>query len=293
MKLKQEPYASTMMSSIKTAYKHYYNKEISNSMLYGLSGHAFVTAISRTCGPCASYTWNMDEFTDLCSKNFGVSVLNEEHPVNSKSTQEEKQKASDLIKSYLDDGYLVLLVSYEYQVITGYNDTHFTVTIPWDAPSVTYDIALNTLEGIKDFALFSKMEKSETIPLQEGITNSIQFALNQYEDIKTLDFIVQGINAFDYWLEQMTEKTFNGHGMWWTSNVWAECRLHASNYMRELKEYFKDNDTLEQLSKMYQKSSDLFMELSVKDGIFETKVKKVKELKENEINIKDLLLKLI
>lgn len=290
MEIKQEPFNSTLMSSIKAAYKYYYQEDILDSLLYGLSGIAFTIAISKGIGPCAPYTFNMEGLQQLCVENLGLSIMNHEYPINPKNTTEERKKASDQIKAFLDEGHLVLVNSYEFQLITGYNETHFITTKPWDAPSVTPDIELDTLHGIKDFLLYSKIEKVEGIDRIQGIKNSIGYALKQYDDIKTMDFVTQGINAYNYMLEQISEENYNGHGIWWSCNVWAECRRKAKDFMMDITQVYDNLPILEELAFLYEVSCNYFLKLSNKEeGSLENKKKWITLLEENDYVIKGLL----
>jgi len=282
MKVTQAPYSTTLLSSIKGAYEHYYNKELDPVLLFGLTGHAFVTAISRTIGPCAPYTWNMTRFKDLVEKGLGLSIMDREYPVDKTTTEEDKQKLSNTLKDILDRGNLVFVNSYEFQLITGYNETHFITTKPWESPSVTGDIEINTFNGIKDFVLFSEITQAHKLPLKKAISLSIEMAIEQYTEIETLGFITQGIKAYDYMLEELNEKSAADHGIWWVSTVWAENRSYASKYMQFLKTYY-DNEILDNLSKIYDYSNELFVKLSDKSVKQEDKRVLIESLKANEL----------
>lgn len=287
--IRQEPWSSTLMSSLKATYDNYGGEPMSDAMMFGLTGHAFVTSVSKGIGPCAPYTWDMEDFDQLCQNSLGISLIGREYPINPKSTKEEKKKASDLIKMLLDKGEMVFLISYEFQLIFKYYDGKFYTTKPWDAPSVTPDFDMETLEGIKDFMLFSKIEKTDRKPLKENIVNSLRFALKQFDIKKRTDMIAQGIDAYDYMLEHLTEESAKGHGIWWNSSVWAESRKKASEYMIELKQHLDQDDVLEDMAKHYNISYVLFTKLADKEVPFEKKQNTINSLKQNELLIKGYL----
>lgn len=278
MKIIQEAFNSTLMSSLKAAYEHYYSKKISASDVFGLSGMAFTTAYSKGLGPCAPYTFNMDGLKTLCKDNLGLSIMDEEFSVTSKSTKAEKIEATKNIKTFLDDGFLVLLNTYEVQLITGYNETHFITTNPWDAPSVTPDLKLDTLEGIKDFLLYSKIEKVNINHNDLEHKNVIKYALEQFTNIKTMDFITQGIKAYDFLLDEINSDNANDLGMWWSSSVWSECKYCASKYVEE---HYQDDE----LTNFYKELGAIFDKLSNKEGQLETKIEQIKLAKDLELKI--------
>lgn len=285
VEINQAPFASTLMSSIKAAKDYYHNDQMSDAMLFGLSGHAFEVNITRTLGPCAPYNFDMKQFDQLVKNNIGLSIFDNSSVVTKDTQEEVKINASNKIKEYLDNNNLVLLSSYEFQVISSYDDTLLYTTIPWDAPSVTSALKVDTFEGMLDFFTFSKISKTEKQPLKEGVIQSLEYAIHTYEESYSTPDSAMGAKAYEFWLEQINEENAIGHGNWWTSNVWSESRNMASLYMHEIKPFFTNDALLEELSKQYKTSAELFLKLSNRESNKKVKVELIQELKDNEQNI--------
>jgi len=292
-KLMQKPLASTLMSSVQAAYNHYNDKPLSEAMLYGLSGHAFVIHITNGLGPCAPYTWDMKPFDTLCKENLGLSIFNDETLITKDTTCEPCRKATLMMMKSIDEGNLVLLSSYEYQLITEYTDEVFITTKPWDDNAyVTPDLELNTFEGLIDFCMFYRIEKTEKISLRQGILDSLDYAISLFENPHATLDSAMGIKAYDFWLEKINEENATGHGNWWSSTVWAESRKMASLYMTEIKPYFTCDDIFDEVSEIYKTSSKLFTDIANRETKMDKKIELIKALKENEMLSYDVLNKL-
>ena len=96
--VKQGPHHATLMSCVKAAYEFYHKKEMSNSMLYGLSGHAFIINITNGLGPCAPYVWDMKEFSNQCDKYLGISIFNDKNVILQDTPTDQKQDATKQLK---------------------------------------------------------------------------------------------------------------------------------------------------------------------------------------------------
>jgi len=292
--IKQDEFASTLMSSVKAAYSFYYDDSITDSMLFGLTGHAFVTHITNGLGPCAPYIWDGQPFNELCKANLGLNIFGENEVVTSDSSAEKKMEVTRNIMNHLDSANLVLLSSYEYQLIVDYDDTFFITTKPWkEVESVTQNFELNSFKGMKEFMTCFMISRTNRIDLKEGIKRSLKYAISLYENSKDNTDSGFGIEAYDFWLEKITEENANAHGNWWTSTVWAESRKMASKYMIELKSYFDSDMVLEELSVLYDKSYTLFTKIADRDLDMKDKIELIKLLKRNELAIFELLKKLI
>ncbi len=291
--INQEPHCSTLMSSVKAAYKYYYNEDITDGMLFGLSGHAFAINITIGLGPCAPYTFDMSYLDKLCKSNLGLSLFNDGTVVIADTSDELKKKATEDIKKYLDHGNIILMSSYEFQLIVGYEDNHFIITKPWnDAPSVTHDIEMYTFNGIKDFLNYTVIKKSEQSDFKEGVLKSIEYARSLFKKPKTTPDSAEGLKAYEFWLSKMTEENAVGHGNWWTSNVWSESRKFAVEYFNELRDLFNNSKLIDEITRKYSISSNLLKDISNKEVEMKQKVSLINDLKANELEIEEILGKL-
>ncbi len=291
MTIKQKPFNATLMSSIKAAYEYYYNETISDSLLFGLSGHAFMIHFTNGLGACAPYTWDMKDFSKLVNENLGLDMFTSQEFLNKETETDLLENATLVMKKILDSKKLVFISSLEYQLITDYTSTHFLTTKPWDAPSVTPDLEFNTFKEMLDFLSFFKVEKTKRIPIKEGVRNSIDYAISLFENKNQMLDSGMGIEAYDFFLSKINEDNANGHGLWWSSNVWSESRKMASKYMNDLTPYF-DNKILKELSKKFIDSSNILLSLASKESSKDIKMKLIKELEVNELEICKLLKKL-
>ncbi len=290
--MKQEPFASTLMSSIKTAYEYHYKDKIEDSMLFGLTGHAFLLHITNGLGACAPYTFDRSDFEHLCSTGLGVNVFGESMTTTKDDSEVQKGKVSDFIQDIIDDNELALLSSYEYQVFYDYGEA-FALTHPWDeAMSVTTAISLESLEGMLDFFTVHKIQKTEKNDLEKSIRDSLKFAIKMLEEPNSMVDSGFGIEAYDFWLERINQENGVAFGNKWTSTVWAESRKMASNYMVEIKKYI-NSPLLDELSTLYATSSELLLNIANMTVSVEAKIKLINELKENELKALPLLKKLI
>lgn len=283
--IKQDHLASSLMSSTKAAFQYYYDKELSDSMMFGLTGHAFVTHTTNGLGPCAPYTWDMKPFNELSKKALGLDMFGGFNMVTSDSDDNTKKSASDVMKNILNRN-LVLLCSYEFQLITELKDEMFITTLPWgDAPSETPNMEENTFNGMKEFMSFFEISKTNKTQLDVSVKDSIKYAISLFEDPNPNPDSGFGIHAFDFWLEKVNDDNVQAHGNWWTSSVWAESRKMASLYMQDIKPIYNQDAILSTLSELYTVSSELFSKVSDKEVDKDTKIKLVKQLKENELHI--------
>jgi hypothetical protein len=289
--VKQDSFASTLIGSIKGAYEFYHKQELHPVWLFGLSGHAFIVNITKGIGPCAPYYWDKRGLSNLCNKNLGLELFYDEKHITVKSDESKKKNITKHIKEVLDQGLILLMASLEYQLIIGYENSRFIVTMPWgNAPSETKYIEFDTLEGLTEFMTVSTIKPSKNGDLKEGIIRSIKYAISLYDNPPETEDYAMGIKAYDFWLEGMNKDNCNGHGLWWSSIVWSENKKHASEFVEVIKEHIGGDAILDDISERYEISSELFLELSNKEKYsLKQKRKLVTELKVNEENIYKLL----
>ncbi len=292
--IKQEPFASTLMSSIKAAKDYYHNDSMSKAMIYGLSGHAFTINITRGLGPCAPYTFDMKGLDELVQQNLGLSIFESPSVITEETQEVVKQNAANRIKYLLDQNHLVLLSSFEFQLITNYDQNYLYTTKPWTSvEGITPNLEMDSFKGMIEFFTYTKISKTETISKKEGILNSLKYAVSTYENPSSTPDSAMGYKAYDFWLDKITEENAISHGNWWTSNVWAESRAMASLYMGEIKEYFQNDFILNTLSVKYALSSNLLKKIADKESNMKKKILLIQQLRDNELEINNLLKELL
>ncbi len=110
------------MGCIKGA-SDYFEYDVSTSLLFGLTGHAFLINIHEKLCPSGPYVWKKDRFESLL-RQIGIDVA-ARFTVNKETSETERSMIESELKAYLDKGYLRMLDFLEHQLAAGYdaNDT--------------------------------------------------------------------------------------------------------------------------------------------------------------------------
>ena len=235
--LRQPPFNATLMGVLKGVVD-YYKLPLSDAMLYGGSGYAFMMNIHETVCPSGPYVWNYEPFYRLVS-NLGIQMRDEGFVWNN-TPASERPRIEALIREHLDRGVPCSLVNMEYQLITGYDETGFLTVQPW-APQVDFPQAHLTFGtwaemGAEVHVNFFKHPRCDAATEQAVIAASLAYAVDLYRNPQTHSQAPYstGAGAYTHWIDAMRSGHADEHGNWWNATVWAECRQQASAYFTEI-----------------------------------------------------------
>ena len=283
--IKQAPFNTTMMGVVKAA-ADYYKLDLSEAMVFGLSGHAFLINVHKQLCPSGPYCWKREKMTPLFA-NMGLKVTDLGF-FSGKNSKEERAAVEAKLKAALDKGWPCSLVNMENQLMDGYDETGFDTAQPW-APHVKFPPARLSFGSWKEFGKeihvnFHIFEKVKPVDRKAAILASLDYAVDLYN--KPLEHTSEaygiGPNAYDNWIAAV-EKYGASHGNWWNGAVWGECRRMAASYFAEIGKADKTLSFLcQELEKTYRNIGDNLVKISDKKLPAEEKIKLLKETKHLE-----------
>jgi len=240
-KLAQPPFNTTLMGVLNGALD-YHKIETSAPMVFGLSGHAFLINIHKQLSPSGPYCWNSDAMHPLI-KNLGLDMVGLGLP-DSKNTPEERSAIDKKLRDALDASIPCSLLKWENQLISGYDDTAFTVLQPWGSK---VDVTPGRLtfgtwkELIKDFPpFFHLLKAAKPANARQAILDSLDYAVDLHANPARHAWKDYGIgpDAYDLWIKAAPQFG-STHGNWWNGQVYSECRRMASKYFAEIQQHFE------------------------------------------------------
>lgn len=241
--LVQPPYNTSLIGVVKGVLDHF-GIDSTPAETFVLSGHAFVINIHEELCPSAPYCWDQGRFRDLLP-NLGVR-MEELGMVLPTAPREERERIEGRIRSELDDGNVCSVLNLDHQLVLGYDDAGFHLAQPWAegvVDSTPPRLSFGTWEEFATGppAAFFRFEpcarRSEPVPTASALDFAVdawrcpsRFAGNPYGF---------GRLAYENWLAGIDTGHAEGHGNWWNSMVWGECRERASDYFQDLAAEFR------------------------------------------------------
>ena len=240
--LSQPCFNTTLMGVLKGVVNHY-GIQLSDAMLYGGSGHAFVMNIHETLCPSGPYCWNHEPFHNLVS-HLGIEMRDEGFFWN-ESAPSERNRIEALIRKNLDAGVPCSLVNMEHQPITGYDETGFLTAQPWphmDFPPARLTFGTWAELGNEIHLNFYSHPRCNAASERDAIVASLTYAvdLHRRPNRHTEAPYSVGMQAYTRWIHAMKTDTADGHGNWWNATVWSECRARAADYFKEIADRYPD-----------------------------------------------------
>lgn len=236
-KLAQKPFNTTLMG-VLGGVADYFGIEISDAMLFGGSGHAFVINIHKDLCPSGPYCWNNRGFHRLVA-NLGIEVIDHGFYSNGSSAQ-NRLKLEGILIDWLDKKSPCALLNLENQLITGYDGSGFLTVQPW-APKVDFPPAHLTFGSWDEFGgechvNFCSFHKTEALAERAAILASLHYAVDLFEKPTAHARPPYGIgpHAYANYIEAVKAGHGSSHGNWWNATVWAECRRMAAAYFQEI-----------------------------------------------------------
>lgn len=284
---------TTLMGMIKGVLD-YYNISVSNEMLFGLTGNAFMINIHKELCPSGPYCWNLEPFYKLL-KNIGL-LIKDEGFFSAENSIKDRMGIEKLLKDELDNRKPCGLMNLEFQLIYGYDDTGFITSQPWgpehDFPPGHLTYTEWTELGNEFHISFFTFKKIGIKPEITAIIESLEYAKDLFENPSehTLNDYAVGPGAYDIWTDALRKGKFLDRGNWWNAIVWSECRSYASAYFDEIsKKYPSTSEEASQLQILYQAVSDMLLEVSKKDQPNNVKISMLMQSKETEEKCFELL----
>ncbi|MFZ4506743.1 MAG: hypothetical protein ACOYON_03490 [Fimbriimonas sp.] len=239
--------------------------QLSNSMLYGASGYAFVIHIHPELCPSSPYTWKREAVFEGFAR-LGVRV-NDLGFFDSRATPDQRAAVEAFLRSEVDAGRPPGLINLEFQVVLGYDNEGFSLSQPWDMDFPPQRLSCGTwMEfGSEPHANFFGFKRVAPLPLRETIRRSLELAVGLYDHPQQLasEHCGLGPNAYALWREAIGAHG-RSHGHWWNAMVWGEGRRQTAAYFREINQYFPESD-VELIAAKYEKISDTLQAVANRD----------------------------
>jgi len=273
-KLKQPPLNTTMMGVLKGVSDHH-GLNLSEPMVYGLSGHAFLINIHVQLCPSGPYCWKRENAEPLI-ENMGMRMTDLGF-FGTGASEGARAEVEGKLRQALDGGVPCSLINMENQIIGGYDVTGFFTAQPW-APQREFPPAKLSFGSWKEFGLechvnFYTIEKVEPVDRQAAILASLRYAVDMWRSPAehSTGAYGAGPNAYDNWIEAVPAFG-SGHGNWWNATVWSECRWMAAQYSAQIgKENEGVSDLCSQLESGYLEISTNLRRVSDKQMVPEEK----------------------
>ncbi|HEY3281346.1 MAG TPA: hypothetical protein VGN26_03665 [Armatimonadota bacterium] len=282
--LKQAPFNTTMMGAMRGALD-YYGIPVSDAVLYGASGHAFVLNIHRQLCPSGPYCWDRRP-VDALLANVGLRVecLGFFH---AESSAEERSAAEGRLREALASGTPCSLTNMENQLITGCDDTGFLTAQPWpctDFPPRHLTFATWSELGTEIHMDFHVLHRAEPADLAMAVADSLRYAVDLWRNPKAHSggHYGMGPEAYANWKQAVLDGHGASHGAWWNGTVWSECRARAADYFREVAPVLPSPEDAQELGDGYAALAALLERCADKAVAAETKVTLLAEAQERE-----------
>ena len=217
----------------------YLNVDVSDGWLSGASGHAFLINIHEQLCPSGPTAWHMGRMTDLC-QNVGCGI----RTIQALKSQEDFAAKQELAWTEVRKAiaqkhpcYGWELAIPEFYVIYGHDDVGYYFSgascdlgkgpLPWQKLADT---------GIGWLAAFIVTEAEPATP-EHTVREALRFALDHatHPEKWTFPKYKTGLGGYDSWTKALTENCASGFGTAYNAAVWAECRAHAVDFLREAK----------------------------------------------------------
>ena len=294
MDITQAPFNTSLMGVIRGVADHM-DTDLSTPALYGRSGHAFFMNIHEAICPSGPYCWNIDPFIALL-ENCGIRM--KKHGFFSgESAVEERDILEKSIKAELEMGNPCCAVNMDYQLVTGFDDTGFICSQPWDMDFPPAHLSFGSWAEWKNeiHACFFSFESIELSDPVYAIQQSLQFVrdLNENPSGYTMKPYTCGMAGYDVWLRGVKKGYGAEHGNWWNGTVWSECRKQGALYFGEMSAAYPTSSQITmKLQNLFDRIGDILLIVSDKELGKKKKIELLKEAKELEKEVLPILVNL-
>ena len=286
----QQPSFNTSLMGVIRGVLDYYDMKLSNGIVYGGSGHAFMINIHDIVCPSGPYCWKYDGMFKLLL-NLGLEMrdlgfFHQDH------TKEQRNKVEEIICQHLDAKRICSMQNMDNQIIYGYDEKGLLLTQPW-GPECEFTPASLTFgtwdeygnEIHANYFFYQKRSPADDATI---VRDSLHYAIDLYKNPKryVFDKYTIGAEAYDVWINAHEKGTANAHGNWWNGTVYSECRAMASEYFKELAEKYDGGlqKIAQDLCGQYKEIATLLSQIADKEKPSAGKIPLLKQTKEKEVN---------
>jgi hypothetical protein len=288
--LKMYQFKTTLMGVLRGVADHF-GTAVSDAWLFGGTGHAFVINIHEKLFPSGPYVWKYETFYRLV-RNHGISMdelgrTQKRGFFTAKTTPDEREQIEEILRRSIDVGNPCSLLNIENQLISGYDDTHFIVELPWPEQKLPFTHTTLTFQTWKElgrrmhvnFFTYAKTERADDeTTIKESLDYAVDMTQNpdRYEERKEHFHI--GLGAYDAWIRAVEDGYGAKHGNWWNATVYSECREMASKYFTEIAQKCKKVSKKGiELSNQYHKIAKLLNKARDQRLLSDEKIKTLRE----------------
>jgi hypothetical protein len=283
---KQPAFNTSMMGVVKCVLD-YYGLPRTDAEVYGLSGHAFLINLHPTLCPSGPYCWNRARVFELI-ENLGVRMI----PLgffHAGSSPEDRAAVERQVIDALDRGEPASLLNLENQLITGYDETGLKTSQPWeyaDFPPKHLTFGTWSEFGAEIRVDFYRFQEGPTASAAHAFDAALRYAVDVYhhgEQHAAAGYLA-GAGVYDAWARAVEAGHGSSHGHWWNATVWAECRLRAAEFFRDLSADLAPADLAGLISADYAAVSKLLGAASDKEMLVAEKVSLLRQASVHEAN---------
>ena len=266
--VKQVPYNVSLLGVVH-GIANSYGMELSAAEVFGGTGNAFIVNIHEALCPSGPYVWDPEPFFTL-SRNIGLDITDLGFFGDATSMDERAKIEADL-RDILSRGVLCGVLNMENQIIYGFDESGFLLTVPWDdlpitPPRLTFDTWQEF--GDEIHANFCSFEQIEPADQRTSAAAALRFALELYEHPKRYNQGAYkfGPEAYENWVSAIESGHGGEHGAWWNAMVWGDSRRQAADYLKLIGERFSDVETdADKASELYRRVGDNLISASDKE----------------------------
>lgn len=228
------PWNSTLMGCVRGA-ADFFGLDVSDAMIYGATGHAFLLHIHPELCPSGPYTWKRDGFIRLLH-NLGLTF--EHLGFYANGAPESRRLVESRMREEIGESRPCVMINLEWQLVYGFDEQAFALTQPW--PKVAYPPSRLTAgtwdelgkEVHADFyALLRTPRSSARHAIAKALLAVAEMA--HHPEPYVHPGYVLGLDAYTVWRNAIPQHG-TSHGNWWNATVWSECRAKAGDFMREV-----------------------------------------------------------
>jgi len=265
--LSQSPLNTTYLGVLRGVFD-FYGIAISDSVLFGASGHGFAINVHPELCPSGPYCWNKEPVRRLL-RNLGVQ-MEVIGFYSSERALEERHHVEGIVRMHIDSGHPCALLNLENQLILGYDEEAFEVAQPW--PGVNFppkSLTFGTWQELGEEIHIDFYSFTPTHPkaLRTAVEESLCYAAAAWRGF--------GPRAYEKWHVAIQSGFGATHGNWWNGTVWSECRRHLVGYFQEVAGQLAEPNLGESLSSLYGVVADSLAAVAEKDRPAEDQIKKL------------------
>jgi hypothetical protein len=275
------PFNTTLLGVVR-GVANYYGLTVTDAMLFGGTGHAFLSNVNEELCPSGPYCWNRAPFYALL-RNMGIEMIDEGF-FSTDNSPAERARIETVLKDHLNEGGPCGLVNMEYQLILGYDDSGFVTSQPWpgmDFPPKHLAFGSWAEFGQEVHVNFFTFNKVRAKSERDIILGGLRYALDLYENpaVHTAPPRHTGAEAYEVWIAAVEKGHGGSHGNWWNATVWGESRRTAGRFFAEIQgKYPELAERAGWLSEQYVAIADRLGRVSDRAGDKEEKMRALREI---------------